>query len=295
MLIDWFTVGAQALNFAILVWLLKRFLYKPILNAVDAREKLIAGKLADADAKEAKAQSERDAFQQKNEAFDKKRAALLTKAADEAAAEGRKLLDDARKAADTLSAKRQETLENDADALNDAIRLRTQQEVFAIARKTLTDLADADLDERMGEVFTQRLRGMAGKAKATFGAALTSGAGPALLRSAFDLPAKQRAAIQTTLDETFSTQVKIRFETAPNLVSGIELSANGQKIAWSIADYLTSLEKSVEDLLKDRDKPEPANASGPETKVKVAAKAKAKPKAKTKAKPHAAKPKARRR
>ena len=75
MLIDWFTVGAQALNFIILVWLLKRFLYKPILNAIDAREKLIAAKLADADAKEAGAQKERDEFQHKNEAFDKQRAA----------------------------------------------------------------------------------------------------------------------------------------------------------------------------------------------------------------------------
>ena len=56
MLIDWFTVGAQALNFIILVWLLKRFLYKPILNAVDAREKRIAAELADADAKKAEAQ-----------------------------------------------------------------------------------------------------------------------------------------------------------------------------------------------------------------------------------------------
>ena len=54
MLIDWFTVGAQALNFIILVWLLKRFLYKPILNAVDAREKRIAAELADADAKRRK-------------------------------------------------------------------------------------------------------------------------------------------------------------------------------------------------------------------------------------------------
>ena len=48
MLIDWFTVGAQVLNFLILVWLLKRFLYKPILNAIDAREKRIAAELADA-------------------------------------------------------------------------------------------------------------------------------------------------------------------------------------------------------------------------------------------------------
>jgi F-type H+-transporting ATPase subunit b len=54
MLIDWFTVGAQALNFLILVWLLKRFLYKPILHAIDEREKRIAAELADADAKRPK-------------------------------------------------------------------------------------------------------------------------------------------------------------------------------------------------------------------------------------------------
>ena len=42
MLIDWFTVVAQVVNFLILVWLLKRFLYKPILDAIDAREKRIA-------------------------------------------------------------------------------------------------------------------------------------------------------------------------------------------------------------------------------------------------------------
>ena len=60
MLIDWFTVGAQALNFLILVWLMKRFLYKPILAAIDAREKRIAAELADADAKKAEAQKERD-------------------------------------------------------------------------------------------------------------------------------------------------------------------------------------------------------------------------------------------
>ena len=51
MLIDWFTVGAQALNFLVLVWVLKHFLYKPILDAIAAREKGIAAKLADADAK----------------------------------------------------------------------------------------------------------------------------------------------------------------------------------------------------------------------------------------------------
>ena len=255
MLIDWFTVGAQALNFIILVWLLKRFLYKPILNAVDAREKRIAAELADADAKKAEAQKARDEFQHKNQEFDQQRAALLSKATDEANAERQRLLEDARKAADALGAKRQEALRRDADNLNQAIRRRTQQEVFAIARKALMDLATTSLEERIGEVFTRRLRAINGKAKEGLAEVLKTASEPALVRTAFDLPAAQRAAIQNALNETFSAEVHVRFETAPDLVSGVELTTNGQKIAWSIADYLASLETGVGELLKEKDKP----------------------------------------
>jgi F-type H+-transporting ATPase subunit b len=37
----------------------------------------------------------------------------------------------------------------------------------------------------------------------------------------------------------------------PELISGIELTVNGMKIAWSIGDYLESLEKGVGELLKE--------------------------------------------
>jgi F-type H+-transporting ATPase subunit b len=285
MLIDWFTVGAQALNFLILVWVLKHFLYKPILNAIDAREKKIAAELADAAAKKAEAQKDRDEFQHKNEEFDEQRAALLSKATDKAKAEGHRLLDEARKAADALSAKRQETLKNDAHNLNQAIARRTQQEVFAIARKALTDLATTSLEERMGEVFTRRLREMDGKAKETLGAALKSAPEPAVVRSAFDLPANQRAAIQNAVNETFSADIHLRFETTADLVSGIELSANGQKVAWSIADYLASLGKGVGELLKEQDKPEPKAAPKPEAKAESKPAAKADPSTETEAAP----------
>jgi F-type H+-transporting ATPase subunit b len=255
MLIDWFTVGAQVLNFIILVWLLKRFLYKPIVNAVDAREKRIAAELAAADAKQAEAQKERDDFEHKNEQFDQQRAALLAKATAEAKSERQRLLDEARAAADALATKRQETLSNDAHSLNQAISLKTRDEVFAIARKVLADLAGSSLEERMTEVFTRRLRELNGMAKESFTIALKTSAEPALVRGAFDLPAAQRSAIQTALNETCSADIHVRFETAPDLISGIELAANGQKVAWSIADYLMSLEKGVEELLKERDKP----------------------------------------
>ena len=288
MKIDWFTIGAQALNFLILVWLMKRFLYKPILNAIDAREKRIAAQIADADKKKATAQKERDEFQHKNEQFDQQRATLLSKATDEAKAEHKRLLDEARQAATDLSVKRQETLRNDAHNLNQAISRRTQQEVFSIARKALTDLAGMSLEECMVDVFLRRLRELNDAEKNGLKAALKAASGPVIVRSAFDLPAAQQSSIERVVKEVIDVKTHVRFETAPNLISGIELTTNGQKVAWSIADYLTSLEKGVDELLKEKDKPvtEASVKTGPESRLKSAAKAKTKTevKAKTEAK-----------
>ena len=94
------------------------------------------------------------------------------------------------------------------------------------------------------------------------------------MRSAFDLPEEQRTAIQKALDETFSAKIRVRFETAPDLVSGIELTANGQKVAWSIGDYLTSLENGVEELLKEKDKSEAKPEAKAEPKPSVKAETK---------------------
>lgn len=263
MLIDWFTVGAQALNFVILVWLMKHFLYQPILNAIDAREKRIASEIAGADAKMAEAQKERTEFQRKNEEFDQERVSLLSKATDEAKAERQRLLDVAREAAEVSNAKRQETLRNEAHDLSQAIVRKTREEVFAIARKTLTDLATTSLEERMGEVFTRRLRDMNGQEKARLGAGLKSATDPVIVRSAFELPTRPREAIQSAINEAFSIEVIVRFETASVLIGGIELSTNGQKVAWSIDGYLGSLEQSVAALVGNRSQPEQGIKSEP--------------------------------
>jgi len=256
MLIDWFTVGAQAVNFFVLVWLLKRFLYQPILHAIDERERRISAELADAEAKRTQANQERDEFRRKNQEFEQQRAALFTYAQEEAKAERQRLLEEARTAADALSAKRAGALRNEADRLNRAILHRTQDEVFAIIRKALTDLAGASLEERLVAVFIERLRAMDGAAHAVFAQALKTATDPACVRSAFDLPAAQRTAIQEVINTAFAPAVPVRFETAPDLVSGIVLTANGQQIAWDIADYLRSLERGVGELLKEKGQPD---------------------------------------
>ena len=263
MLIDWFTVGAQALNFLILVWLLRRFLYRPVLSAIDARETRIAAELADADAKRTEAQRDRDELQHKLSELDRQRASLLERATGEAKAEGQRILEQARKAAQDASTRSEEALRREDQNLSQALRRRTQQEVFAIAKKTLVDLASVDLEERMVRVFTQRLGEMDETAKRRLAAALETASEPALVRSAFDLTEQQRADIEKALGETLSAEIELSFVTKPEVVTGIELAAGGQKLAWSVADYLSSLEKGVDELLTGT----PANqGAGPEPK-----------------------------
>jgi F-type H+-transporting ATPase subunit b len=264
MLIDWFTIAAQVLNFLILVWLLKRFLYQPILQALDAREQRIATELADADAKKAEAQKERDDFQDKIEEFDQQRVAMLNQAKDEAKAERQRLLEEARQAGEALRAKRLEALKREQQSLNDEIIRRTREEVFSIARKTLTDLAGTSLEKRMSEVFRRRLHDLNNEAKEDLVKSLKTSLSPVFVRSAFELPSEQRTAINQAINETFSEEIQVRFETAPDVISGIELTANGRKVAWSIADYLTSLEKSVGELLQEKDKSEAKAEPKPE-------------------------------
>jgi F-type H+-transporting ATPase subunit b len=259
MLIDWFTVCAQALNFLILVWLMRRFLYKPILRAIDAREKKIAKELADADAQKAEAQKEQEEFQHKNAEFDKVRSELLSKATEGAKAEGERFLDEARKESDASRAKARDALITEQRGLSEEITRRTRDEVFAIARKTLADLSSASLEERMVNVFVRKLRDMSSQEKEDMKSAFKAASPAAVVRSAFDLPAEQRSAVEDAMKETLAIEAPVGFQTAPDLVSGIELTASGRKIAWSIEDYLKSLNKGVCALLETSTKSAPAS------------------------------------
>lgn len=262
MLIDWFTVGVQALNFVILAWLMKRFLYKPILDAIDAREKRITTEFAAAGRRKTEARHERDEFRKKNDEFDRQRAALLHKASADADAERHKLMDAARQAAVALAVKRQQSLASEAKALAQSLRQRARTEVFAIARRALTDLAGASLEASACEVFSARLQALEGPPRDALAAALGGASDAVLVRSAFELPAAQRRAIHKAIADGFGIKRALRYETAPNLVGGIELVAQGQKFAWTIDDYLASLERGVSDLLKAPAR-EPAAAPAP--------------------------------
>jgi F-type H+-transporting ATPase subunit b len=236
MLIDWFTVVAQIINFLILVWLMKRYLYKPILNAIDQREKSISAAIADSEAKKVAAQKEHDEFDRKNKEFDQSQKTRTDKAVAAAKALGDKLNTDAKSTADQLKAKLQKSIEDEGNQLRDSIGRRAQNEIFAIARKTLSDLAGVGLEEKIVEAFVRQLQELSEAAKTQ-------------LISGTDAP-DQRVILKAAIEKQLGPNVGVSFETKPDLIGGIEMALGGQKISWAIADYLQSLESKVLEVPK---------------------------------------------
>jgi F-type H+-transporting ATPase subunit b len=287
MKINWFTVIAQIINFFVLVWLLRRFLYKPVLKAIDERENKIASQLKDAQAKETEAKKEQAEFLKKNEKFDQQKKKLMDKVIAETNEEREKLLEEARNEAAVLRSKLEKSLDAMQENLEHDIAQKTQEEVFAITRKTLKDLASMSLEEQSVNIFVNRLKELKNEEKKKLTDAFKSGSDSIMVQTAFDLPSKQQTEIKSTVNEILGTKTQFQFKTVPKLISGIELTSNGYKLAWSISEYLSSIQKSISETMKAELKEEPEKMPDTNNKEKKEPKAKQKVRAKTKTNPKA--------
>ena len=257
MQINWFTVIAQVINFLILVWLLKRFLYKPVLQAIDEREQKITAQLNDAAAKKTEAQKEQDDFRKKNEDFDHQKNDLTAKAIADANTQRDQLIDAAKNDANTLRATLEKSAKDQQENQARAIAQKTQQQVLTIARKALDGLASQSLEAQSVTIFIQRLKASNKEERQQFMDAFHSNANTILVQSAFELPPAQQAELTDAVNEILNAKTALQFKTTPALISGIELTTNGYKLAWNMSEYLRSLEKSI--LEPAPEKPVPAS------------------------------------
>lgn len=247
--INWFTVIAQIVNFLILVWLLKRFLYKPVLNAIDEREKKIAAQLEDAAMKKAEARKEQDLFRKKNEAFDRERAAKIEEVQEHVDSEKQRLFEEVRKESTALRSKFADSLKQQEQEIKNTVKRKTKKEVFAIAGKTLSDLANADLEEQVIKVFINKIEGLNKIEKAKFIGALKGTTAPILIKSVFELSENSKEKLEKTLEKTTKTERDFQYLLQPELVSGIVLETASFQLSWNIESYLESLK--IDSIVKE--------------------------------------------
>jgi F-type H+-transporting ATPase subunit b len=249
MLIDWFTVIAQALNFLVLVWLLKRFAYRPVLRAINLREQQIAAQVAAAGAAQAAAIAERETLSRKSSELEQHRAALLDQVTQEAKATRSRLLEQARQDADADRTRLLAALSAEQVDLRSQLGSKVREEVLEIAGSTMRDLAHVTLNEAMVNVFLEHLGELSEADRQLLGAVGADGI-TAVVRSAFELAPQTRGRIQAAVATLGRPDALVQFELATDLVCGIELQAAGHKLAWSVGNYLERLQAGIDRILE---------------------------------------------
>jgi F-type H+-transporting ATPase subunit b len=259
MRIDWLTVGAQVVNFLILVFLLRRFLYRPVLEAMARREKRIADRLNEAAAREQAAKRMADDYAKKMADIESQHDEMVARAKEEADAQRRRMLDAARGDVEQAEARWRDDLRREQQEFLGAARREIAMASESVARKALADLAAADLEQRMIATLLDRLDRL-GDAEM---AALADAAGGVTVRSAFKLDGNQRSQITRALHERFGTGAPVHYVTDPALVCGLALEGGGRRLGWNVADYMQALEQRLRDRLAALEDEPAAEPPGP--------------------------------
>ena len=246
MLINWFTVLAQIVNFLILIWLLKRFLFKPILRAIADREKTIAQALNRAEQAEQKAEERALALEKERGDLANARDGLMLEARDQVAKWREETLKGARNEVETLQSAWLANMTRDRRAFLDGLRQRMVEQVMHIGGKVIRDLADQDLNRQVCRVFLEKVSHVRDE--------LTRNAvkGGVVVQSGIPLEADDAKTLKERLSQWFPGENRIQIEPAPELGFGIQVVAGDRKVAWHLADYLQDLEKEImENLFQD--------------------------------------------
>jgi len=248
--IDWFVFLAQIFNFLLLMYLLKRFLYGRIIKAMDDREAKIAARFAEADELKTKAEEEALLYEKRNQSLNEKKETMLNEATLAAEAKRKELMEKVRVEVDAVKARWQDMLIREQDAFFYDLRQRAAKQLYATARKALSDLADADLEERIVEEFLRRVQSLDEEKSTQLRKAISGGGNRVTIQSVFGIPAPRQTQIEEVLKKQITNGFTIRYLQEPDIVSGIEMRVNGHKIAWSLNEYLETLVESLTETLQ---------------------------------------------
>jgi F-type H+-transporting ATPase subunit b len=241
--IDWFVFFSQIVNLMILVFLLKKFLYGKIIGAMDAREAKIAGLFSEAEQARQESQAAAETSQRKLRELDEGYEAMLDKSRQDAEKFRERLEEKAREETDFLKRRWIDAVKSERENFLRELRHLAGKQTYAITRRVLYDLAEMDLEERIVEILAERIASMDEGERVKFREPLENG-GVVTVTSAFDLSPERRGKLEAALRRYIAPDIEVVYESSDDLLSGCELRSDGHKIAWSIKDYIDTLEMS---------------------------------------------------
>jgi F-type H+-transporting ATPase subunit b len=261
--INWLTVAFQILNFLIVIAVLKYFAFDKIMKAIKERQKTISSRFEDAKQKREEAEKEAESYRGKKQELESKQQSMLDQAKADADKHRKELIEKARAETDDLRVKWQDSVKREKGAFLSGLQRRIGSEVYAIARKALSDLATEDLEKQMVKSFIDKLEQLGDEDIKMIEESSNSRGGKLMVRSAFDLPEDARRELEGTLRGRIPGGKEIEYMTSADVISGIELNADGHKVAWSLGDYLNDLEEEMTREIDRMTAPKPKEKSAP--------------------------------
>ncbi len=250
MLIHPFTTFAQILNFVVLVFLLKKFLYKPIINAMEQREKNIMSRLEEAEDTREAAQEEAEYYRQKQQEWEEDKHNRIEKFKQESEQEKQQLMMTAKREIKMLRQQWYEQLQREKQNFLDTLKQKANQQIMKLARQALQNLADADLQKHIINKFIHGLPQLTHNQVLKDNSLKNEKHESFIIRSAFSISEEQKQQLIQALQKQFTPDVKISFEINDDSICGIELLNHGYKIPWNLDHYLDELENKMSQSLE---------------------------------------------
>ncbi len=255
--INWFTFFAQIINFLIVLYLLKRFLYSPIIKMMAEREAQITARFKEAEEMAQRASDEADAYQAERQEMDASREALMSEATEAAAERRNALIREARAEVDSTQSSWYAAIEHEKQRFLQDILARMGEMIFHIARDALTDLANVELEEAISFAFLDKLRIRSTNSHLENDLTIEPDE-VIVVRSAYELTPDLQDRIRRVLTdtdpqdastETTPSDMNVTFQESPDLICGIEAQFSSRRIAWSLRDYLDSYAEQLDTAL----------------------------------------------
>lgn len=243
MSIDWITVIAQIANFLVLVWLLKRFLYKPILNGIDAREAEIARRMSEAGVAREKAEAAEQTFEAQTTRLQSERDAAVAEALKATESERDSLLAEARERLAREQKEQQTQLERERRKFVARMQQAGTQTLVELTRKALHELADDTLEAATARHVMAQLVTRADDLVRAAGSERT-----AVATTREPLPEPLQAQLRTAMGQHLP-DFTLRFATDPDQSPGLVLQVGGAQLSWTVDSYAEALQALLDDRL----------------------------------------------
>ena len=238
MQLDWTTFLLQIVNFVVLVWLLKRFLYRPVMDVIARRREGIEKALADAREAEAHAESLRQDYERKLAEQDQVHTNEMSRLSDEVAAERARRM--ARLDAELASERERHAALADKQAAEAGRKAGDAARAAALGFvSTLLDrLSGPDLDRRLVDMFIADLKALPPEQLAALHEAAAAPEAALQLGLARPLVAADQARLEQALGEVLGRQLPLEVTLDESLKAGLRIGIGPWLLAANLADEL---------------------------------------------------------